>query len=225
MIKHLFVRNIGKFFNADRVFFSDFDASTNTYLTVDDQSEYLSNPNEKSFVNFDFSNPTLKGFLEPLLNKRELIIKNWNEYIKNHPQDKEFIELYKDANIKSGYKFPVIYEGRLLGFFCLDYTHDFVELPDEDINRVRIICTRAGIALYQAELYTEAQNALQSKGKLIEKVKNGIEEPVDNILKTSKMLAEQELEYNKQQEHLSNIINSCHQLIELTKNISDITHN
>lgn len=134
------------------------------------------------------------------------------------------MELYKNANIKSAYKFPVIYEGHLLGFFCLDYTHDFVELPEKDISRVRSICTQAGIALYQAELYEEAQKALQSKGELIKKVKTGIEEPVDNILKTSKTLSEQELEHNKQQAYLNNIINSCHQLIELTKDISDITY-
>lgn len=224
MIKHLFVKNIGKYFNADRVFFSDFDINTNTYLPIDDQSEYLSSPDEKSFINFDFSNSFVQGFLEPLLNKRELIIPNWNEYLKNHPQNEEFMELYKEANIKSGYKFPVIYEGKLLGFFCLDYTHDFVELPDEDISRVRSICTQAGIALYQAELCAEAQKALQSKGELIKKVKNGIEEPIDNILKTSKTLTEQELEHNKQQAYLNNIINSCHQLIELKKDISDITY-
>lgn len=222
LVKHLFVKNIGKYFNADRVFFSDFDINTNTYLPVDNQSEYLSSPDEKSFINFDFSNSIIQEFLEPLLNKRELLIPNWNEYLKNHPQNEEFIELYKEANIKSGYKFPVIYEGKLLGFFCLDYTHDFVELPDEDISRVRSICTQAGIALYQAELYTEAQKALQSKEELIAKVKNGIEEPVDNILKTSKTLAEQELEHNKQQAYLNKIINSCHQLIELTKDISDV---
>lgn len=223
IIKHLFVKNIGKYFNANRVFFSDFDINTNAYLLVDDQSEYLSSPTEKSFINFNFSNPVVQEFLEPLLNKRELLIHNWNEYLDKHPQNEEFIELYKDANIKSGYKFPVLYEGRLMGFFCLDYTHNFVELPDEDVNRVRSICTQAGIGLYQAELYAEAQKALQSKEELIEKVKNGIEKPVDNILKTSKILLEQKLEPEKQQEYFNNIINSCNKLIELTKDISDTT--
>lgn len=219
IIKHLFVKNIGKYFNADRVFFSEFDAINNVYLPVDDQSEYLSSPAEKSFINFDFSNPAVQEFLEPLLNKRELLIPNWNEYLKIHPQKEEFIELYKEANIKSGYKFPVIYEGNLMGFFCFDYTHNFVELPDEDINRVRSICAQAGIAIYQAELYAEAQKAMQSRGELIEKVKNGIEEPVDNIIKTSKTLSEQGLEHNKQLEYLDNIIDSCNKLIELTKDI------
>lgn len=221
IIKHLFVKNIGKYFNADRVFFSDFDINTNTYLPVDDQSEYLSSPAEKSFINFDFSNPAVQRFLEPLLNKRELLIPNWNEYFDKHPQNEEFLELYKDTNLKSGYKFPVLYEGKLMGFFCLDYTHNFVELPDEDISRVRSICTQAGIALYQAELYATAQEALQSREVLIAKVKNGIEDPVNNILKTSKVLSEQKLELEKQQEYLNNIINSCNQLMELTKNISD----
>lgn len=222
IIKHLFVKNLGKYLNADRVFFSDYDINTNTYLPVDNQAEYLSRPQEKSFVNFDFSNPAIQGFLEPLLNKRELLIPNWDKYIKEHSKSEEFIELYKDANIKSGYKFPVLFEGRLIGFFCLDYTHNFVELQDEDIVRIRSICTQAGIALYQAELYEKAQKALQSKSELFKKIKSGIEEPVDNILKTTKALSKHELDMNKQGEYWDKIINSCNQLRELTKDISDI---
>lgn len=221
MIKHLFVKNIGKYFNANRVFFSDFDINTNTYLPVNDQSEYLSNSTEKSFINFDFSNPTIQKFLEPLLSKRELLIPNWNEYLNIHPQNEKFIELYKEANIKSGYKFPVLYEGKLMGFFCLDYTHNFVELPDEDIIRIRSICTQAGIALYQAELYTEAQKAIQIKQEIRAKISDKIKVPINNILNDSKMLSEPNLEHNKQLKYLNSIINSCNQLMELTKNISE----
>lgn len=221
MIKHLFVKNLGKYLNADRVFFSDFDINTKTYLPVDNQSEYLSSSTEKSFVNFDFSNPVAQNFLEPLLSKRELLIPNWDEYLEKNPQNEEFIKLYKDANIKSGYKFPVIYEGKLMGFFCLDYTHNFFELSDEDIGRIRSICTQAGIALYHAELYAEAQEALQSKNELITKVKTGIKEPVDNIIEASKILSGVNLEQDKQLEYLNNIINSCNQLMKLTKDVSD----
>lgn len=42
MIEHLFVKNIGKYFNADRVFFSEFNKKTNEYLPIDEKSEYLS---------------------------------------------------------------------------------------------------------------------------------------------------------------------------------------
>ena len=219
IIKHLFVKNIGKYFNANRVFFSDFDINTNTYLPVDDQSEYLSSPTEKSFINFNFSNPAIKGFLEPLLNKRELLIPNWNEYLEKHPQNEEFIELYKEANMKSGYKFPVLYEGKLMGFFCLDYTHNFVELPDEDVSRIRSICTQAGIALYQAELYAEAQEAIHSKEEFMTQISDKIKEPVNNIINVSKILSEPDLTPNKHITYLNNIVDSCNQLLNLTKEI------
>lgn len=219
IIKHLFVKNIGKYFNADRVFFSDFDINTNTYLPVNDQSEYLSSPTEKSFIGFDFSNPAIQAFLEPLLNKRELLMPNWVEYLKNHPKSKEFIELYKQANIKSGYKFPVLYEGKIMGFFCLDYTHNFVELPDEDISRIRSICTQAGIALYHAEIYTEAQKAIQLKDETMSKLSDKIKEPINNIINNSKMLFESNLKPDKNKIYLDNILTSCNQLLNLATDI------
>lgn len=221
MIKHLFVKSIGKYLNADRVFFSNFDAESNTYLPVDSQSEYLSSPAEKSFIDFDFSDPIVQEFIEPLLNKRELLIPNWDEYLQKQPQNVELIELYKDAKVKSAYKFPVLYEGKLMGFFSLDYTHDFVEFTDEEINRIRSICTQAGIALYQAELYAEAQKAIQLKQEIMAKISNRIKEPVSKIVNDSKVLAGLDLVPDKHISYLNNIIASCNQLLSLTTDIMD----
>lgn len=220
-IKHLFVRNIGKYFNADRVFFSEFDYKENKYIPVDTQSEYLSSSEEKSFVCYDLSGEAMASHIQPLIDKRELIIPCWHEYIKNNSKSPELISLYEEFNVQSSYSFPVLYEGRIMGYFCIEFTHKICELLDEDINRIRSICTQAGIALYHAELYMQAQEALQSKGELIIKVKNGIKEPVGKIIETSKLLSEQKFEHEKQQEYLNNIINSCNQLMELTKDISD----
>lgn len=221
MIEHLFVRNIGQYFNANRVFFSEFDQNESKYLPIDEQSEYLSNIEEKSFKYIDFSDKSMGGHIKPLIDKRELIIPNWKRYLDENPKTPDLITLYEEAHVQSSYSFPVLYEGRIMGYFCIEFTHKINELMDEDINRLRSICTQAGIALYHAELYLEAQKALQSKGELIAKFKVGIEKPVDNILKTSKFLSELELERDKQKECLNNIINSCNQLLELTKDISN----
>lgn len=129
--------------------------------------------------------------------------------------------MYNKANVKSSYSFPVLYDGNVMGYFCIEFTHRINELMDEDINRLRSICTQAGIAIYHAELYLEVQKALQSKGDLIARFKNGIKEPINNIMETSKILSEQILEHKKQQEYLNNIINSCNRLMELTKDISE----
>lgn len=221
IIKHLFVKNIGKYFNADRVYFSEFDTNANKYLPVEEKAEYLSNPNEKSFVGYDVSGSTMRGHIQPLIEKRELIIPNWKGYIEKNPKEPEFISLYKDANVRSSYGFPVMYEGTIMGYFCIEFTHKISELLNEDINRIRNICTQAGIALYHAGLYMQVQEALQSKREFITRVRNGIKEPVDNIIRISKALSELKCEQDKQQEYLNNIVGSCNKLMELTKDISD----
>lgn len=221
IIKHLFVKNIGKFFNADRVFFSEFDSNTKEYLPVDAQSEYLSKSEEQSFVNCDLSKSPFRGHIQPLIEKRELIIPSWDEYIRNNPKNEEFMSFYKQANIKSSYNFPVIYEGQIMGYFCIEFTHKIVELFDEDISRIRSICTQAGTALHHAALYMEAQDTIQEKEKIITKVLSGIKQPVDVIMKSSKILSELELKRDEQTKHLNNLIISCNQLLDLTKDIVD----
>jgi GAF domain-containing protein/ligand-binding sensor protein len=221
IIKHLFVKNIGKYFNADRVYFSEYSSKLNKYLPITEKSEYLSSPKEKSFITCDPSSPTMINFTEALLENRERIIPNWKIYIEQHPQNPEFRAFFEESKIKSSYSFPVLYESQRMGYFCIGYSSKIVELTEEDINRIRSICSQAGIALYHADLYMKTQEALHAKGKIIAKVKIKIKDPVDNILKNSQILSEIKLERKKQIECLDNIIKSCNELLELTKNILD----
>lgn len=221
VIKHLFVKNIGKFFNANRVFFSEFNPLTNKFLTVNEQSEYLSSAEEKSFANYDWSNPYIQEHLQRLIEKMELIIPNWDEYIKTNSRNKELVSLYKDANVKSSYNFPVTYEDTIIGYFCIEFTHEIIELSIEDIGRIRSICAQAGIALHQAELYMKAQEAIISKEKVIAKVSDGITEPINDIIKNSKILSVSQLKKDDQAQYLKNIDSSCNQLLDLTKDISN----
>ena len=108
-----------------------------------------------------------------------------------------------------------------MGYFCVAFTSKTCELTDDDIKRIRSICSQAGIALYHAELYLKTQEALQAKSRIIAKVKRSIQEPVERIMKNSKTLSEIELARDKQIEYLDNIITSCNELLELTKNILD----
>lgn len=161
-IKHLFVQNIGKYFNADRVFFSDFDTEINMYLPVDKNSEYLSSPEEKSFVGYDWSAESISEYIQPLIEKRELKILRWDEYIKENPKSQGFISRFEDANVKSSYNFPVIYQEKMMGYFCIEFTKKVFKLSDEDIINIRSICAQAGIALYHAELFIQIQNHNQN---------------------------------------------------------------
>lgn len=222
IIKKLFVKNIGKFFNADRVFFSDYDAVKKTYLPVDKNSEYLSSDDQKSFIGFDWSKQNISEQVKPLLEKREIKITNFDEYIKENPNiSKGLISRYVDYGVKSSYNFPVLEQNDIMGYFCIEFTSRVCELSDEDINRLRSICTQAGIALYQADLYLQAQQCALLKEPSVSEISEQIKKPASEILDLSKLLSKKEFDRKAQIEYLNAIIDSCNQLLELTKNISE----
>lgn len=220
IIKKLFVKNIGKFFSADRVFFSEYNTTEKMYAPVDKDSEYLSNSWEKSFIGYDWSNPDIKEHVQPLLEKREIKIPDWSDYVKKHPNMSEgFRRLYEDAKVKSSYNFPVLYQDKIIGYFCLEFTQRVCGLTEEDIGRIRSICTQAGIAMYHADLYEKAQQCDFSKGVFKSDIIEKITAPTNNILDISILLSNNEFERTVQIQYLNNIIFSCNQLLELTKSI------
>lgn len=218
-IKHLFVVNIGKYFHADRVFFSDYDSLSKTYLPIDKNSEYLSSINEKSFVNFSFSDETIRGFIQPLLEKREFKITSWDEYIKEKYTDDSLKLRFENANVKSSYNLPVLYQNQIIGYFCIEFTHEISKLSDEDINRIRNMCTQAGIALYHASLYEEAQKSVLAHAKFVNKLSTELKDPLNMIAEFSEQLIRTELERNEEIEHLNTINNNAKKLIYLLDNI------
>ncbi len=215
IIKHLFVMNIGKYFHADRVLFSDYDPINKKYLPVDKSSEYLSNPSIKSFVGFDWSKAEAREYIQPLLEKRELNIYCWDEYKKNNIKSPEFISLFEDAEVKSSYNLPVLYQERIMGYFCIEFTNNMCKkLPDEDINRIRNMCTQAGIALYHAELYERANELLRSKVQYMSNMSNSCAGPLGKIVELTEMQASSEIDKDKLVQIIKDINTMGKELLE-----------
>lgn len=188
-IKNIFVRTIGNFFKADRVFLSEYDPESGRYNPVTQGSEFLSSPNEKSFVGYDWSGPESAEYIEPLLNKKELNIQNWKEYINSNVKGQDFISLFEDANVKSSYNLPILYQERLMGYFCIEFTQNYFSMDDDDMTLIRSICRQCGIALYQAELYQKSQETGQPK--FIKDYTDRIKEQLGEIIDLSQISPEQ----------------------------------
>lgn len=217
-IKKLFVKNIGKLFDADRVFFSDYDSTKNLYLPVDENSQYLSTDNQKSIIGFDWFKKDVGEHAQLLLEKREIKITDFDKYTSENPSmKKDLIPRYVDFDVKSSYNFPVLHQTDIMGYFCIEFTTRICELSNEDISRIRGICTQAGIALYHAELFLQAQQCAVSKEVPVSKISEQIKRPVNEILDLSLNLSKNEFERKVQMEYLNMIIDSCNQLLELTK--------
>lgn len=219
VIKRLFVKNIGKFFDADRVLFSEFDYKTNMYRPVDKNSEYLSSIDIKSFVGYDWSINEAHDYIQPLLEKREFHIYNWNEYIQGTFRSQDFINLFENLNVKSSYSFPVMYQLKIIGFFSINFTRNVRRLLDEDIHRIRNICSQAGIAFYHSDLYEKAQKSITTHSEFINTLSNELKDPLNMIVEFSKTLPQHELECSEEIEHLNNINNNAKKLIYLLDDI------
>lgn len=225
VIKQQFVRSIGKYFKADRVFFSDYDLKTNMYLPVEKGAEYLSSENEKSFVGYDWSGPSSAEYIQPLLEKRELKIYSWEKYIRENPKSEDFVRLFEDADVKSSYNFPVLYQLSIIGYFCIEFTQKVRVLSDDDVNTIRSLCKQAAIALYHADMYLQAQASARSKGQCLTAVSNDFLTPLNIIMETSEQLYNAEIERDKQIEYLNNIKNNCMELMGLTNEIINVSEN
>lgn len=220
IIKKQFVKNIGKLFDADRVFFSEYNPSTNSYLPVDENSEYLSGPNVKSFVGFDWSTSDIKDNILPLLEKREIKIPNWDVYIKAELKLREGKQnLHLDQSVKSSYSFPVLHLTDIIGYFCIDFTHKYCDLSEEDTGRVRSICTQAGIALYQADLYLRSQEAMDMKNEFISKTVMTARTVLNNIVELSKAMEGQEAYCAKHIENLNHVDENVKHLLKIVEDL------
>lgn len=186
-LKNIFVRTVGNYFKADRVFLAEYDVKKNMYDPVENGSEFLSSDIEKSFVGYDWSGPQSEEYIGPLLYRKEINIPNWTEYIKNNPKGQDFISLFEDANVKSSYNFPVLYQERLMGYFCIEFTQRIFELEEDDINLIRSICRQCGIALYHAELYQKAQEIGQAKTDFMLGVTYKLKESLREIISLSEI--------------------------------------
>ena len=152
-IKTLFVNSIGNFFNADRVLFSEFNSQKNMYEPVDPYSEYLSSQKEMSFIGYDWSNPEISEYIQPLIQKQEINIYNLDEYLEQNPKSPAFVSLFKDANVQSSYNMPVLYLNEIVGYFCIEFTQREYRLTEEERDFIRSIINQVGIALNQVKLF------------------------------------------------------------------------
>lgn len=218
-IKHLFVTYVGKFFKADRVFFSDFDDKGKMYQPVVSGEEYLSSPEEKSLVGFDWSNDLVRNVIQPLLEKRELNIYNWNEYIISRQREDGLVYRFEDAGVKSSYNFPVLYQEQILGYFCLEFTHSIVKLSDEDITNLRNICVQAGIALYYSELYSLAKESVSENKDCVPLISNELNYPIVETISVLDSLLKPDFVKDDSNEYLNSLQIKIKQLSDLKDNI------
>lgn len=221
LIKSLFVKITGKYFKADRVLLSEYDKNQRRYLPVDVYSEYLSGPDVKSFIGIDWMETGASEFIDVLLDRKELKFPDFDKYIEQHPKSKEFIELFDGSVAKSTYTFPILYQQEIMGYFSLGFINEAKNLEEDDINKIRIICSQAGIALYQAKLYLDAQESARLCEQKIKERFLQIEPNLLSIRQLIDFLSRSDMSSNESQSYIENIREEADDLIGLIATIKN----
>lgn len=223
-LRHLFVNTIGQYFKADRVFFVEYCNKSDSFFPLDKDSEYLSSSQEVSFAHQErWDSCPIRKVIEPKLRYGDVLIPNMHEYIIQNKLSSKFADACFDANIKSSYILPVLYQREFLGYFCIEFTKEIRMLSQEDIDSLRLICVQAGIGLYQAKLYSQAQESAKMKSEFIANMSHELKTPLNLIIGFSDVLSESDVDRDKQLEYLSNIKESGKHLFNLTTNILNIS--
>lgn len=209
-IKSLFVKTIGEHFGADVVFFSDFNPETNMYEMISGNCEYISD-------DYILSNIDSK-----VNSSQNITTENKSKGLENKLPD-ELKSLIEAFGAKSDYNFPVLYQGRTLGFFYIGFTKKEHRLNDDDLDLIKNISTQAAIGLYQAELYLKAQESSFEKGNFIANMSHEIKTPLNIIIGFSELLSSSEIDRKKQVKYLKSINQSGKYLLSLTNDILNLS--
>lgn len=176
--KKTLVDEIGRALNANRVFLMDFDPETSKLLPMDEYSEYVSSPDEVSFVGLDIANQT-KFIIDRLHQKKIEAVPDIDKYIEGSNLkgtiDEEWIAY---SGIKSGIYVPVVYNKKIYSSLAIQYTKEKINFSEEQIQFVEILGAQIGIALKQASLY-EKQKEAAEKEALLRKILETVRSTLD----------------------------------------------
>ena len=161
-VKKLIINELGKSFDADIGFLSEYDPINKVFLPIDEYSGYLSSShialNYQSIIGDNIDQ--YKHYVNLLKQKKEIVINDIDEYLKtiqNQPDfntAKNYVDKY---NFKSGIGFPILYQDQLVGILIVQYTTRKHTFTEEELNFLRTIADQSGIALHQAKLYNKVQ--------------------------------------------------------------------
>lgn len=165
-IENKFVTEIGKRFDADRVFISRLNPVTNNLLQYSKNSEYISGSKVKSTAGLELN--SVKAYENILTSKGIIKFHNYRDFIKEHRKEIDENYFY-EYDIKSCLAIPILYKEIMYGIFVIQYTRKNYGFIDEEIDLIKILTDQAGIAFYQAELY-ENQKKLATKEGILKDI-------------------------------------------------------
>lgn len=155
------VRDIAKVAKADRCYFVEVDVDNNK-SSIDTRSEYLSSPDIKSIVGYEFSSSLLDRFMEMHVDKETIGIFDFEKLREeNLPQDECIINYSNDFDLKTGVGIPFFFRGTLFTILVIEYIKEKVLPSTSDLDFLKLMTKQVSIAFNQIKLYQDAKQTAE----------------------------------------------------------------
>lgn len=162
-IKKTFVESIGRYLNADMVYFFSYDPISKKLQPVNEFSEYRKSPEIPTLIGTDIE---IFEFFKEMAKTREIITisEEKTEFIEKYDLEESPEEAFrKKYGAVSAIFASIYYQGTYMGLLDIVY-REKKEFTDDMLDFLEIIRIQAGNALYQANLFQkQKQTAIRER--------------------------------------------------------------
>lgn len=152
-VKKTIVTETGRAFNADRCYIRTYDKTKDSFLPVEEDSEYLSSPKIKIMAGRLINSGILNSVNSNVKEHKEKIIYGSDLY----KQNPIVLNYLKELDFKSGIVIPIEFSDDLMGVLVIHYVSSLVKIDKDDVELLRMLANQAGIAIHQLSLYETVQ--------------------------------------------------------------------
>lgn len=208
-------KEVFELFKPDRVAIENY-IDNNDFTKWSVTSQYTSGPDILGVRDIEYSAQSKEYLGIRTLNEGRDIIADDLE--KSDLPD-YFIDTHKKMNIKSFVAVPLKKDNDKWGVLALSQVHKYRKWTKGEIELLHMVADQAYIAIRQARLYVQSQEAARLKHEFITNMSHEIRTPLNSILGFSQLLKNPECTEEKHQKYLSNISLSANHLLEVVNSI------
>lgn len=170
-------------------------------------------------------NATLSAKVNDYLNN--ILLKKGEDLVINNMYEDDIPEFYKDFHKNLGTKSILnvaIKKGKEnWGIMALFHNREYRIWTPEEIDLMHAIAEQIFIAIRQAELYAQSQDAARLKSEFITNVSHEIRTPLNAIIGFAQLIANQDCSKEKHPKYINNISLSANHLLKLVNSILDFS--